>query len=87
MTKSDLTRQEDAVNSMLASRGSSARVFVQGRNGYTGLDLLDAKDGGTVKTLTAGSKSDVELYLLGMKEAFWLLEEPYVHHISEGGDR
>ncbi len=78
-TKKDLDCQEQALNNMLSNRNSNARVLVQGRNGYTALDLMNT-DNSTLKTLCAGTKREIELYLLGMKEAFWLLEEPFVHH-------
>lgn len=65
-----------SLNEALEARGSNARVAVQGRNGYTALDLATA-DGRTVKNLHAGTKNDVWNYLYAMRESLWLLEEPY----------
>jgi hypothetical protein len=75
--KAEMEGTAEALNEMFRKRGSKARVLLEGRYGYTGLDLGD-ENGGVVKNLTAGTRSDVTLYLRAMMEALWLLEEPYI---------
>ena len=66
----------EALNAMFEKRGSTARVFAQGRSGHTGLDLMN-EAGAIQKTLTVGTKSEVWDYMHAMMEALWLLEPPY----------
>ena len=78
-TKAEMEGRAEMVNSTLARRGSTARVFVQARNGGTALDLttIDGKPGTSVRTLTFGTRGEVYRYLVAMSEALWALDEPY----------
>lgn len=62
ITKGNLLNRRDAVNRGL--RG--LYVQVQGRNGYTALDLFD--NSGMVRTLTVGTKREVYDYMGAMIE-------------------
>jgi hypothetical protein len=75
-TRSQVEGIADSLNEMLEARGSSARVRVEGRNGYTAVDLGTA-DGRTVKNLHAGTKTEAWQYIYAMREGLWLLEEPF----------
>jgi hypothetical protein len=46
-------------------------VATQDRNGYTGLDLYDAR--GCIRTLTTGTKREVYEYLGAMEEALYIV--------------
>lgn len=70
------------LNSALESKGSSARLVLEGRYGHTGLDvatvdMLERSPGSVSRTLTVGTTGELAQYLRGMQEALWLLEPPY----------
>lgn len=72
----------DAVSEMFEARGSTARVVVQRRNGYTALDLayLSHHEPGALaiaRMLTAGTTGEVWRYLQAMREAMYALEDTY----------
>lgn len=64
ITKTNLTRREGAVNSMLHD---GIYVSSNARNGYTALDLYDRV--GCIRCLTVGTKREVYDYMGAMIEA------------------
>lgn len=68
ITKTNVENRADAVNRGLRH---GLRVEVQGRNGYTALDLYD--NDGMVRTLTVGTKREAYDYMGAMIETLTIV--------------
>ena len=77
ITRKELDAITGQVNEMLAARGSSARLEVEMRNGYCALDEGDV-DGGAVRHLRAGTKTEIASAVRMIAQGMWLTSEPYV---------
>ncbi len=66
--RADVDRIAESISDSLQG---SLRLEVQGRNGYTAVDLAD--DNGCIELLAIGSKPEVYRYLQGMRRALWIV--------------
>lgn len=64
ITRTDVERIADSITDGLQR---NFEIFVQGRNGYTAIDLY--QDGACVENLHLGTKREVYTYLQGMRRA------------------
>lgn len=79
ITKAGVEGRAGMVNATLERRGSTARVFVQARNGGTAVDLTTTEHapGTAVRLLTIGTRGEAYRYLVAMSEALWALDAPF----------